>query len=207
MEYSLPLVETFHSLQGEGAHAGRSAYFIRTAGCKVGCKWCDTKESWVTGNHPKQSVQKLILGVSQAISNGAGFIVITGGEPLHHNLDPLCEAIRKLQSIPIHLETSGVNQLSGNPDWITLSPKRHLPPSMEIMRSCQEIKFIIHEEKDIIFAQEIATQAQKINTKNPYLYMQPGWNNSRGKELVVKFIIKNPEWRMSVQTHKWLNIN
>ena len=207
MEYYLPLVETFHSLQGEGAHTGKSAYFIRTAGCKVGCKWCDTKESWVEGNHQKQTIQKVILGISEAISNGAGFVVITGGEPLHHDLNPLCNAIREFLSIPIHLETSGVNQLSGNPDWITLSPKRHLPPNLQILKSCQEIKFIIQEKEDIFFAKKLAAQAQKINNKKPFLFMQPGWDNEEGKKLVVEFISKNPEWRMSVQTHKWLNIN
>ena len=146
MEPSLPVVECFHSLQGEGAHAGRSAYFIRLASCKVGCSWCDTKESWNSAVHPLQNVVELSFNTTKAQKEGAGFVVITGGEPLHHDLNQLCKEIRKStlddqnNSIPIHLETSGVDPLSGNPDWITLSPKRHFPPRSDILFSCQELK-------------------------------------------------------------------
>jgi len=122
MEPSLPVVECFHSLQGEGEHAGRSAYFIRLASCKVGCPWCDTKNSWNSELHPQQSLIDLSINTAKAQKEGAAFVVITGGEPLHHNLDHLCREIRKStlnlekKSIPIHLETSGVDMLSGNPD-------------------------------------------------------------------------------------------
>ena len=152
MESSLLVVECFHSLQGEGEHAGRSAYFIRLASCKVGCPWCDTKKSWNSELHPQQTLIDLSISTAKAQKDGAAFVVITGGEPLHHNLDYLCREIRKStlnlekKSIPIHLETSGVDALSGNPDWITLSPKRHSPPRLETF-ILPRIKVVIRKLK------------------------------------------------------------
>ena len=137
MESSLPVVECFHSLQGEGEHAGRSAYFIRLASCKVRCPWCDTKDSWNAELHEQQSLIDISTRTAKAQKEGAAFVVITGGEPLHHNLDLLFKEIRRStlnldnKSIPIHIETSGVDILSGNPDWITLSPKLHSPPRLD----------------------------------------------------------------------------
>jgi len=226
MSLTLPVMESFHSLQGEGAHAGKSAFFIRLAGCKVGCSWCDTKESWSALHHPKESVEKLAKNALKAQKNGAAFLVITGGEPLHHNLDPLCKAVKELSatlnsnSLPIHLETSGVDIVSGSIDWITLSPKKHLPPKKELIQICQEIKVIIHSKEDIIFAREIANKAIKTrknstNSKQlthnsytePLLYLQPGWGNDKGKELAIEYVKKNPQWRLSVQLHKWLGVD
>ena len=126
----LPLVEQFHSLQGEGYHAGKSDFFIRLAGCKVGCSWCDTKNSWDENKHPSISIEKIIDHIKIAREKGASFCVITGGEPLQHNLDNFCKAIKQMtmreekNSMKIHIETSGVNSISGSYDWITLSPKR-----------------------------------------------------------------------------------
>ena len=160
MEPSLPVVECFHSLQGEGEHAGRSAYFIRLASCKVGCPWCDTKNSWNSDLHPQQSLIDLSISTAKAQKEGAAFVVITGGEPLHHNLDRLCKEIRKYtlnqnrKSIPIHLETSGVDMLSGDPDWITLSPKRHSPPRLDTLLACQELKIVIQNSDDLDFAKK-----------------------------------------------------
>lgn len=182
---SLPVVETFHSLQGEGLHAGRSAFFIRLAGCTVGCRWCDTKHSWPEGVHPHRTLSDLAAEARAAAAAGAGFVVITGGEPLHHDLDPLCSALRQAipseapgdnradsglpagqaqqtglsLPLPLHLETSGVDPLRGRFDWITLSPKRHRPPRAELLAACQELKLVVEGEADLAFAEAMAARA------------------------------------------------
>ncbi len=212
MESSLPVVECFHSLQGEGEHAGRSAYFIRVASCKVGCPWCDTKDSWNSELHQQQSLKDLSICTAKAQKEGAAFVVITGGEPLHHNLDHLCKEIRnstldqKNKSIPIHIETSGVDMLSGNPDWITLSPKRHFPPRLDNLLSCQELKVIIQNEEDLYFAEKMASLINSNGKIQPQLFLQAGWENENGQTLAIKFVKSNPNWRLSMQTHKWLGV-
>ena len=212
MESSLPVVECFHSLQGEGEHAGRSAYFIRLASCKVGCPWCDTKDSWNSGLHPQQSLIDLSTQTAKAQEEGAAFVVITGGEPLHHNLDDLCKEIRKStlnlekKSIPIHLETSGVDMLSGKPDWITLSPKRHSPPRLDNLLSCQELKVVIQNAEDLLFAKTMADSIKNNGKIKPQLFLQAGWENEEGQTLAIKFVKNNPDWRLSMQTHKWLGV-
>ena len=212
MGSSLPVVECFHSLQGEGEHAGRSAYFIRLASCKVGCPWCDTKDSWNSELHPQQSLIDLSTQTAKAQEEGAAFVVITGGEPLHHNLDDLCKEIRKStlnlekKSIPIHLETSGVDRLSGKPDWITLSPKRHSPPRLDNLLSCQELKVVIQNAEDLFFAKTMADSIKNNGKIKPQLFLQAGWENEKGKTLAIKFVKNNPDWRLSMQTHKWLGV-
>ena len=212
MESSLPVVECFHSLQGEGEHAGRSAYFIRLASCKVGCPWCDTKDSWNSELHPQQSLIDLSTQTAKAQEEGAAFVVITGGEPLHHNLDDLCKEIRKStlnlekKSIPIHLETSGVDMLSGKPDWITLSPKRHSPPRLDNLLSCQELKVVIQNAEDLVFAKTMADSIKNNGKIKPQLFLQAGWENEEGQKLAIKFVKNNPDWRLSMQTHKWLGV-
>ena len=212
MESSLPVVECFHSLQGEGEHAGRSAYFIRLASCKVGCPWCDTKNSWNSELHPQQTLIDLSISTAKAQKEGAAFVVITGGEPLHHNLDHLCREIRKStlnlekKSIPIHLETSGVDALSGNPDWITLSPKRHSPPRLDTLLSCQELKVVIQNAEDLHFAKKMADLIKDNGIVKPQLFLQAGWKNEEGQELAIKFVKNNPDWRLSMQTQKWLGV-
>ena len=212
MESSLPVVECFHSLQGEGEHAGRSAYFIRLASCKVGCPWCDTKDSWNSELHPQQSLIDLSTQTAKAQEEGAAFVVITGGEPLHHNLDDLCKEIRKStlnlekKSIPIHLETSGVDMLSGKPDWITLSPKRHSPPRLDNLLSCQELKVVIHNADDLLFAKTMNNLIKNNGNIKPRLFLQAGWENEEGQTLAIKFVKNNPDWRLSMQTHKWLGV-
>tara|TARA_Y100001968_G_scaffold329061_1_gene377572 strand:- start:8921 stop:9562 length:642 start_codon:yes stop_codon:yes gene_type:complete len=209
----LPVVECFHSLQGEGAHTGRSAYFIRLAICTVGCPWCDTKNSWSEDIHSTTSVEELATNSAKAKAQGAAFVVITGGEPLHHNLDDLCNAIRrrtkitKEESMPIHLETSGVNELSGSPDWITLSPKKHAPPTDQILSTCQELKVIIHQKDDLLFAEKMAGKIRQNSSQKPLLFLQAGWNNKHGENLAFEYVKNNPEWRLSMQTHKWLKIS
>ena len=223
MESTLPVVERFHSIQGEGVHSGRSAYFIRLASCKVGCPWCDTKNSWTTDNYPQINVIELSKQAIDACIKGAAFIVLTGGEPLHHDLNPLCKAIRtkakekNLLKLPIHIETSGVNAITGKPDWITLSPKPHAPPTKEILSACQELKIVVNKKDDLIFAEEMAktalnkekecqTYKHMITEKLPILFLQPGWNNPQGQVLACEYVKNNPTWRLSLQTHKWLNI-
>ncbi len=212
MEASLPVVECFHSLQGEGEHAGRSAYFIRLASCKVGCPWCDTKDSWNHELHPQKSLIDLSIGTTKAQKEGAAFVVITGGEPLHHNLDDLCKEIRnstlnlEKKSIPIHLETSGVDMLSGNPDWITLSPKRHSPPRIDNLLYCHELKVVIQNNEDLQFAKKMADLIKNKGKIKPKLFLQAGWENEEGQSLAIKFVKNNPDWRLSIQTHKWLGV-
>ena len=212
MESSLPVVECFHSLQGEGNHVGRSAYFIRLASCKVGCPWCDTKKSWNAELHPQRSLIDLSACTAKAQKEGAAFVVITGGEPLHHNLDLLCREIRKStlnlekKSIPIHLETSGVDMLSGNPDWITLSPKRPSPPRLENLLSCQELKVVIQNTEYLLFAKTMADLIKNNVKIKPQLFLQAGWENEEGQTLAIKFVKNNPNWRLSMQTHKWLGV-
>jgi len=218
----LPLVEKFHSLQGEGFHAGKSAFFIRLAGCNVGCTWCDTKHSWNKEKYPLISITKIIDEIKRARTRGASFLVITGGEPLHHNLDNFCQAINKETStekqtpIKIHIETSGVSKISGNFDWITLSPKRHLPPKTYFLEKCNELKIIINDQEDIDFAidikKKIMNQSQRFSSKerffqlNKKYYLQPAWDNEKGFSLTIDFVKKNPEWNLSLQTHKYLKI-
>jgi len=197
----LPVVETFHSLQGEGLHAGRSAFFIRLAGCTVGCSWCDTKHSWPADAHPLQGVEDLAAQAAQAEQAGAAFVVITGGEPLHHNLNALTESIRQICKLPVHIETSGVDPLSGSPDWITLSPKRHQPPRAELLSACHELKVVVHEADDLLFADVVATQCPQASW-----LLQPGWQSDEGQQLAIAYAQGHPQWRLSLQSHKWLQV-
>jgi organic radical activating enzyme len=236
---SLPVVETFHSLQGEGLHAGRSAFFIRLAGCTVGCPWCDTKHSWPQGSHPDRSLAELAGEAATAAAAGAAFVVITGGEPLHHDLSGLCTALRQVSRteveggnkadgglpagqaqptrrplpIPLHLETSGVDPLSGRFDWITLSPKRHRPPTAELLGACQELKVVVEQPEDLEFAEAMGRAAlaaagprMAAGGTPPHLLLQSAWGNSPGEALAVAFVQSHPAWRLSVQSHKWLGV-
>ena len=235
---SLPVVETFHSLQGEGLHAGRRAFFIRLAGCTVGCSWCDTKHSWPAGVHPHRTLSALTAEAGQAAAAGAAFVVITGGEPLHHDLSGLCSGLRQAAPseamdgegrgenglparqaqqaglpLPLHLETSGVDPLSGRFDWITLSPKRHRPPTAELLGACQELKVVVEQPDDLAFAEAMAAAALAqaapriaAGEAPPHLLLQPAWDNPRGGELAMAFVRSHPAWRLSLQSHKWLGM-
>jgi len=198
----LPVVETFHSLQGEGHHAGRSAFFIRLAGCKVGCPWCDTKHSWQAAQHPTVAVETLAQQALNAQHKGAAFIVITGGEPLHQDLGPLTQALDHHVDLPIHLETSGVDPLSGRFDWITLSPKRHHPPRHDLLQACDELKVVVHAPEDISFAEAMEARCQEETQR----LLQPGWESTTGEQLAVQHVRENAQWRLSLQSHKWLGI-
>jgi 7-carboxy-7-deazaguanine synthase len=204
MTDTLPVVETFHSLQGEGLHAGRSAFFIRLAGCTVGCSWCDTKHSWPQSSHPSSSLEHLAREARAAAAAGAAFVVITGGEPLHHNLDPLCASLKQA-GLPLHLETSGVDPLSGQFSWITLSPKRHQPPQPAMLATCHELKVVVHEPADLAFAETMAAGACAANNQ-PALLLQPGCESKQGQSLSVAFVRAHPAWRLSLQSHKQLGV-
>ncbi len=215
MALDLPVVETFHSLQGEGVHAGRSAFFIRLGGCRVGCSWCDTKHSWPESVHPRLSVAELAAEAASAA--GAAFVVITGGEPLHHDLNALCAALGSTdRPLPLHLETSGVDPLSGRFDWISLSPKAHRPPTAELLAACDELKVVIHGPEDLLFAEAMAAAAQDARASEAkghgagatgaQLLLQPGWDCPEGAALAIAFVRRHPTWRLSLQSHKWLGL-
>ncbi len=216
---TLPVVETFHSLQGEGAHAGRSAFFLRLGGCDVGCPWCDTKHSWPAEVHPRLPLAELAAAASSAGREGAGFVVVTGGEPLHHDLGPLCAALAGT-GLPLHLETSGVDPLTGRFNWITLSPKRHRPPRPELLAACHELKVVVHGEEDLAFAEAMAQAAVASRAAHaggapgdgapggdgPGLLLQPGWQSPEGQALAIAHVRRDPRWRLSLQSHKWLGV-
>ncbi len=195
---SLPIMEHFYTLQGEGAYTGVASYFIRIGGCDVGCHWCDVKESWNPDIHPITPIDEV---VNKAVSNSKT-IVLTGGEPLMYNLGPLTEALKK-KGCRIHIETSGAYSLSGKLDWICLSPKKTSLPQSEVYEKADELKMIIYNEHDFKFAEE---QAAKIND-NCLLYLQPEW--SKREQMIPKmidYVLNNAKWRLSLQTHKYLNI-
>ena len=198
----LPVVETFHSLQGEGHHAGRSAFFIRLAGCTVGCPWCDTKHSWPADQHPSVALETLAQQALNAQKSGAAFVVITGGEPLHHDLGPLTQVLDQHVDMPIHLESSGVDPLSGRFDWITLSPKRHHPPRADLLKACNELKVVVHGPEDISFAVAMEAQCQEETQR----LLQPGWESTTGEQLALQHVREHAKWRLSLQSHKWLGI-
>ena len=204
LDAALPVVETFHSLQGEGLHAGRSALFIRLGGCSVGCSWCDTKHSWPAEAHPQQALAALAAEAEAAAEAGAAFVVLTGGEPLHHDLGPLCQALEP-SGLPLHLETSGVDPLSGRFAWITLSPKRHRPPTTELLATCQELKVVVHEAADLAFAQAMAAAAAAAGNQ-PALLLQPGWDSPAGQALAIDYVRCHRRWRLSLQSHKLLGL-
>jgi len=200
----LPVVETFHSLQGEGLHAGRSAFFIRLGGCTVGCSWCDTKHSWPAGTHPRRSLAALLSDTRAAAAAGAAFVVITGGEPLHHDLAGLCRTLQPA-GLPLHLETSGVDPLSGDFAWISLSPKRHRPPTAALLGVCQEMKVVVHDADDLGYAEAMAAAAAAAHNQ-PALLLQPGWNSAAGERLAIDHVRSHPAWRLSLQSHKQLGL-
>ena len=206
---AMAVVETFHSLQGEGVHAGRSAFFIRLAGCDVGCPWCDTKHSWPEAAHPRRPLADLAAEATAAAAAGAAFVVITGGEPLQQPLDALCAALAAV-GLPLHLETSGVGPFSGGFDWVTLSPKPHRPPSADVLARCHELKVVVHEPADLGFADAMARAASTTRagsgSEAPVLLLQPGWQSAEGQSLAIDHVRSHPAWRLSLQSHKWLGV-
>lgn len=193
-----PIVETFHSVQGEGSHTGVSAFFIRLGGCDVRCPWCDTKESWNAQRHPQRAIDELIAEVKQA---SPAIAIITGGEPLLHDLTPLTIAIKQ-QNIPVHLETSGSHPFSGEFDWVTFSPKQFLAPHPSIYPHVDELKVIIVSKYDFKWAEQQAALVPPKTVK----YLQPEWSTSSSKDLIFDYVLNHPQWRISLQTHKLLQV-
>lgn len=194
----LPLMEEFYTIQGEGYHTGTAAYFIRIGGCDVGCHWCDVKESWNADLHPPTSSDLIIENAKKY----AETVVITGGEPLMWNMEYLTKNLQN-KYIKTHIETSGAYKLSGIWDWICLSPKKTKLPLEEIYREANELKMIIYNKNDFKFAEE---QASKVN-ENCELFLQPEWSNrEKMTPQIVNYVMTNPKWKISLQTHKYLNI-
>ena len=195
---SLPLMEAFYTLQGEGYHKGSAAYFIRIGGCDVGCHWCDVKESWNAELHPPTDIS-VIVEEAKKYSNT---VVVTGGEPLMWSMDPLTNALHE-KEIQIHIETSGAYPLSGNWDWFCLSPKKNKLPISDAYQRADELKMIVYNKDDLRFAEE---QAAMVN-KNCKLFLQPEWSKrDTVMPLLVDYVLENSKWKVSLQTHKYLNI-
>jgi 7-carboxy-7-deazaguanine synthase len=195
----LPLMEDFYTIQGEGFNTGKAAYFIRLGGCDVGCHWCDVKESWDAYLHPLTETKNI---VERASSFTAKSIVITGGEPLMYNLDVLCAELHQ-QNLQIFLETSGAYPLSGNFDWICLSPKKFKAPRKDMLAVANELKVIVFNKSDFEWAKE---HAQHVSA-DCKLYLQPEWSKAE-KILpeIIDFVKENPNWQVSLQTHKYMHI-
>lgn len=192
-------MEQFYTIQGEGFNTGKAAYFIRIGGCDVGCHWCDVKESWDANIHPLTKINDVITNVQ---AYNAQSVVITGGEPLIYNLNLLTKKLKE-KNIATFIETSGAYELSGNWDWICLSPKKTMLPLQSIYKKAHELKIIIFNQHDFIWAEE---QAKLVN-ENCYLYLQPEW--SKQEQLlpkIIEYVKLNPKWMISLQTHKYMNI-
>lgn len=195
----LPVMEAFYTLQGEGAHQGRAAYFIRLGGCDVGCVWCDVKDSWDVTKHPIITIDEI---VAKAISYPGRLAVITGGEPLMHHLDALTNALHKA-GFETNIETSGSSPLSGHWDWICLSPKKFKAPLDEVIVKAHELKVVVFNKHDFTWAEKYAD----LVNPNCKLYLQPEWDKAAEMTpLILEYIQANPQWRLSLQVHKYLNI-
>jgi 7-carboxy-7-deazaguanine synthase len=217
----LPVMESFYTLQGEGYHQGKAAYFIRLGGCDVGCVWCDVKDSWDADKHPKFSVEEIVEKTLQATScklqesnykpqttNNAKhpadkpIIVVTGGEPLMYNLDSLTHALHEA-GFKTNIETSGAHPLSGEWDWICLSPKKFKKPLEEICPKANELKVVIFNKHDFAWAEEYATKV----SPQCKLYLQPEWDKAAEvTPMIIEYIKAHPQWELSLQIHKYINV-
>lgn len=198
-EVKLPLMEAFYTIQGEGYFQGRAAYFIRLGGCDVGCTWCDVKESWEAKKHPLTSIKNIVKPVQSIDSE---IVVVTGGEPLMYNLDGLTAALKSLNK-KTHVETSGAHPLTGDWDWICLSPKKFKAPLETYFSVANELKIIIYNKSDFKWAEQHATKMPG----HCKFYLQPEW--SREKEmipLIVDYVKDNPKWHIALQVHKYINV-
>jgi 7-carboxy-7-deazaguanine synthase len=196
---SLPLMEDFFTIQGEGLYQGHAAYFIRLAGCDVGCVWCDVKDSWDSTRHPLVSVEDMAL---RAVSSGAKIVVVTGGEPAMYDLETLTARLA-MHGLRTHIETSGVYPLTGTWDWVCFSPKKFKEPHVSVYDRADELKIIVFNESDFAWAEKFADKVRP----GCELFLQPEW--SKEKEmlpLIIDYVKRNPQWKVSLQIHKYMNI-
>jgi organic radical activating enzyme len=192
-------MEHFYTLQGEGYHQGRAAYFIRLAGCDVGCVWCDVKDSWDATKHPQLNMEDLILKIEET---PAKLVVITGGEPLMHNLDGLTGALQA-NGFETNIETSGAYPLSGSWNWICFSPKKFKAPLPEILPVANELKVVVFNRSDFAWAEKYAA----LVSASCKLYLQPEWDKaSEVTPLIIQYIKENPQWELSLQIHKYIHV-
>lgn len=195
----LPVMEHFYTIQGEGFHQGKAAYFIRLGGCDVGCVWCDVKDSWNAEKHPQYEVGTLVTEVKKT---PAKLVIITGGEPLMHNLDALTKELQAA-GLQTNIETSGAHPLSGNWDWICLSPKKFKVPLPEIIPLASELKIVIFNKSDFEWAEKYAA----LVSTSCKLYLQPEWDKSAElMPIIIDYIKENPKWELSLQIHKYINV-
>ena len=195
----LPLMEAFYTIQGEGFYTGSSAYFLRIGGCDVGCHWCDVKESWDVERHPTTKVEEMI---SSILEYPCDTVVVTGGEPLMWDMSYLTQSL-KIKGLKTHLETSGSHKLTGEWDWICLSPKKFQKPLETIKPIADELKIIVKNKSDFKWAEQ-----QRVGVSEKCkLYLQPEWSNKEDMiPLIIDYVMLNPEWQISLQTHKYLHI-
>ena len=196
---TLPLMEDFYTIQGEGFYQGSAAYFIRLGGCDVGCVWCDVKESWDASAHPLVSVSEM---TRRAKDSGAKIVVITGGEPVMYDLTELTETL-KASGLRTHLETSGAYPITGTWDWICFSPKKFKLPHDSVLEKANELKVIVYNKTDFAWGEEFALKV----SNECQLFLQPEW--SKEKEvlpLIIEYVKANPRWQVSLQVHKYMNI-
>jgi len=199
IDTSLPVMEGFYTLQGEGFHQGKAAYFIRLGGCDVGCVWCDVKDSWDAGKHPKLKVESLKLKVKET---PAELVVITGGEPLMHDLTELTKELQAA-GLKTHIETSGAHPLSGSWDWICLSPKKFKAPLQGIVPLANELKIVVFNKSDFDWAEKYAA----LVSPSCKLFLQPEWDKAAEiTPLIIDYIKAHPQWELSLQIHKYINV-
>ncbi len=195
----LPVMEHFYTIQGEGYHQGKAAYFIRLAGCDVGCVWCDVKESWDASKHPVYELESLLVAIKDT---PAKIVVVTGGEPLLYNLDDLTLELKN-SGLQTNIETSGSSPLSGNWDWICLSPKKFKEPLPEVIAAAHELKIIVYNKSDLKWAEKY----KNLVSSHCRLYLQPEWSKANQiTSLLVDYIKNNPQWELSLQIHKYINV-
>ncbi len=200
IQASIPLMEHFYTIQGEGFHQGKPAYFVRLAGCDVGCVWCDVKDSWDSSNHPKSSVDEIVAHVKNEMAHG--IVVITGGEPLMHQLDSLTMELQNA-GFQTHIETSGAHPLTGKWNWICLSPKKFKSPLPSILPLANELKIVVFNKSDFEWAAQYAAQVNS----NCKLYLQPEWDKAADiTPMIVDYIKANPQWTLSLQIHKYIQV-
>jgi 7-carboxy-7-deazaguanine synthase len=199
IDTSLPVMEDFYTLQGEGFHQGKAAYFIRLGGCDVGCVWCDVKESWDAEKHPKLEIENLRSKIKKT---PAEIVVITGGEPLMHDLTDLTKELQA-SSLKTHIETSGAHPLSGSWDWICLSPKKFKAPLRGIVSLANELKIVVFNKSDFDWAEKYAA----LVSPSCKLFLQPEWDKAAEiTPLIIEYIKAHPQWELSLQIHKYINV-